>query len=638
MAEVKKDEKNLIDPIIDQGKNIISKEKQTSIGVKENSQEISSLEKPLKTISKVNEVALERKEKLTGEEQPDLNDLKISGLEDIEDNGKIKKLLDIAKNKSIISILILIFVGLGIVGFYFSKQQSTSQNPINTTSQNIIPIPIDKGRMIFGIMDTAVPVANISSVFITINNLQIYNNEKGWVTISNEEKTYDLLSLKQNKVVSLIAKIDIEPGNYSKIKLLINKVMVVENGVSKEAKLPSEDFKIFSNIPVNIKEQSTVVFDFITNKSLHITDNGEFVFIPVVKIKIRNNNNDQINLNNEININKDQGEAMISLGMDINGEVRKNFMLDENAKINIVKNVIKLTLQGENNKLINITAIIAIDKITNNKYLDKIISIKLVTKNGKMAWLVSGLKNLELNNIYINTETGFIINIVSAENESCLNDINVAINETNQCGSGSDCIGIPVICAVESINSIAHFEFNNTIKEIQSRCLTVFDKICALPKPNYFNYQCTNNKCVSVLKPIYETKIDNIKFILESSEDMGNILKSQSSYEKDLTTTERFIKVVIGAQNKGVGSIPQYSWDVGDIVDSDGRRFVNINNKAYSWLPRPDLCGALLKPEFDPIPCVKYYEISKASTKLKVIIKVTPPKQEESFIDLNLNQ
>ena len=39
------------------------------------------------------------------------------------------------------------------------------------------------------------------------------------------------------------------------------------------------------------------------------------------------------------------------------------------------------------------------------------------------------------------------------------------------------------------------------------------------------------------------------------------------------------------------------------------------------WLPSPNLCGALLKPAFDPTPCTKIYEVSKASTGLKIRVE-----------------
>ncbi len=142
-------------------------------------------------------------------------------------------------------------------------------------------------------------------------------------------------------------------------------------------------------------------------------------------------------------------------------------------------------------------------------------------------------------------------------------------------------------------------------------------------------------------KPVYETTIGDVKFIFESAEDLGGVLKSKNSnYQQDLTTTEKFVKVIIGAQNKGKINFPSQSWDVGNIVDSDGRNFISINDQAYYFLPAQNLCGALLKPEFEPVPCIKLYEVSKSSTKLKVGVNVTnqsSSKRQESFIDLTVN-
>jgi len=110
------------------------------------------------------------------------------------------------------------------------------------------------------------------------------------------------------------------------------------------------------------------------------------------------------------------------------------------------------------------------------------------------------------------------------------------------------------------------------------------------------------------------------------------------SYPPDLVTTEKFIKVTIGAQNKGKSNVLQSSWDIGNIIDSDGRNFIPIINQAYFWLPKIDLCGSILKPEFEPTPCVKIYEVSKASDSLKIEVNATldlnSSKKQKSFVDL----
>jgi hypothetical protein len=127
--------------------------------------------------------------------------------------------------------------------------------------------------------------------------------------------------------------------------------------------------------------------------------------------------------------------------------------------------------------------------------------------------------------------------------------------------------------------------------------------------------------------PVYEKQLGNIRFVFETSRNLGNILKASdaniqyASYLKDLTTTENFIIVTVGAQNKGKENVLDRSWDIQNIVDSDGRNFVPLDQYATGpWIPGISSCGALLKPEFDPTPCTKIYEVSKASTGLKITV------------------
>src|SRR3989338_2451315 len=94
--------------------------------------------------------------------------------------------------------------------------------------------------------------------------------------------------------------------------------------------------------------------------------------------------------------------------------------------------------------------------------------------------------------------------------------------------------------------------------------------------------------------PVYEKQIGDINFTLDSSEDLGNIL------------------------------------------NSDGRIFPNVNNAASSYLPNPNPCGLSLKPEFYPVSCTKIYEVSKISKGLK--IEITVKDKPAGFLDLKLGQ
>lgn len=132
-------------------------------------------------------------------------------------------------------------------------------------------------------------------------------------------------------------------------------------------------------------------------------------------------------------------------------------------------------------------------------------------------------------------------------------------------------------------------------------------------------------------KPVYEKQIGDIYFVLESAENLGNTLKAPTQYQKDLTTTEKFIKVVVTAQNKGKISTPSNTWDIGNIIDSEERIFEPIN--AYGFLPNPNPCGLSLKPEFYPVSCTEIYEVSRVAAGLKIEISAKDQKEKE-LLDL----
>lgn len=128
--------------------------------------------------------------------------------------------------------------------------------------------------------------------------------------------------------------------------------------------------------------------------------------------------------------------------------------------------------------------------------------------------------------------------------------------------------------------------------------------------------------------PVYEQTLGNIRFVFISAKDLGKTLKASEATnpayanQKDYTTQEKLIEVNIGAQNKGTVNTEQSAWDIGNIVDSEGRNFVPLDSYAvHAWLPEKDLCGVLLKPAFNPTSCIKIYEVAKGSTNLKIQVE-----------------
>lgn len=140
--------------------------------------------------------------------------------------------------------------------------------------------------------------------------------------------------------------------------------------------------------------------------------------------------------------------------------------------------------------------------------------------------------------------------------------------------------------------------------------------------------------------PVYETQLEDVKFTFVLAQDIGNVLLSEDKrFRPDLVSTEKFIRVVIGAQNKGKENIKKDTWDIGNMIDSGGRIFLSVDETTQGYyLSNSTGCGSLLKPEFEPIPCIKYYEVSKQSTGLKVEVNIYPEnslkKSQTALMDL----
>lgn len=240
------------------------------------------------------------------------------------------------EKKNIILFVVLV-VAVVAMGAYVVNQSMNSQKDVVTSSYD----PKTQGKVVLGITDAAADLNGVSSVFITINNIQIHSATSGWATVSNETKQHDLLALKQSGTVSLLANANVNVGTYDQIKLTVEKVTVVKNGVSQEAKLPSGELKMIASIVVSADKTSTIVFDFIADKSLHMTGSGKIIFAPVVKIQKTINANVELTSKNEVKITGGNKEKDEDVGMDEKGEVKGNFELkgdldiDENDRIKI---------------------------------------------------------------------------------------------------------------------------------------------------------------------------------------------------------------------------------------------------------------------------------------------------------------
>ena len=138
---------------------------------------------------------------------------------------------------------------------------------------------------------------------------------------------------------------------------------------------------------------------------------------------------------------------------------------------------------------------------------------------------------------------------------------------------------------------------------------------------------------------VFQKQVGDIQFVFQNGVDKGTVIttaqivntqivpqfeSNQNAPVSNLVASSggKYIQVTVGAQNEGLGNIDQGSWDIGNVVDSQGRNFIPLDATIDApWISANNGCGALLLPALDPVPCTKIYEISNKSTGLKITVE-----------------
>ncbi|MES2023752.1 MAG: DUF4382 domain-containing protein [Patescibacteria group bacterium] len=249
-------------------------------------------------------------------------------------------------NNTIIGIIIAIVVILG-GAYLITKNTKTTNNTTNiseTNNNEPTPTPLKtEGKVIYSITDATADLSTISEINMTVTSTEMHSEANGWTTVTTTPYTYNLLALKANNENSFLASISAPTGTYDQVRLMVSSVMIkMKNGTVKEAKLPSGELKINTVLVVSNGETSSVNFDFMASKSLHVTGNGGYIFAPVVKTETKSSASVDIDTNNVVKIGGGHTDSDDTNGMDIDGTVKLNFELNTNAKFDVIDNIIKV--------------------------------------------------------------------------------------------------------------------------------------------------------------------------------------------------------------------------------------------------------------------------------------------------------
>lgn len=193
----------------------------------------------------------------------------------------------------------------------------------------------NEGRVVLTVTDAAADMNGVSEIRLTIDMVEVQSNTEGWITLSDEEKTYDLLMLKQEGSNALVADMMVPEGSYNQLRLTIDEVIVIDEEGEHTAKLPSNKLMVQGNVDVEEDTTTTVTFDVIADESLHITGNGEYIMAPVIQLETRKDA--QVTLENEDRVKIAGGivQTNTKIGMDAEGNVGVGLNIPAQAKLSL---------------------------------------------------------------------------------------------------------------------------------------------------------------------------------------------------------------------------------------------------------------------------------------------------------------
>lgn len=168
-----------------------------------------------------------------------------------------------------------------------------------------LPPPIEKtGKLMLSITDKKVD--GLESLYVTISSVELHmaaqeqeqNENYGWILFSEEEKTFDIMSLDSTQgLKDLLGEKTLETGKYTQIRFEVKEVKAVINGEEFDVEVPSDKLKIVSNFEVIAGKETEMIIDFSPESV--IKSGNTYKLKPVLKLltakefKERNQNQNQ---------------------------------------------------------------------------------------------------------------------------------------------------------------------------------------------------------------------------------------------------------------------------------------------------------------------------------------------------------
>ena len=163
---------------------------------------------------------------------------------------------------------------------------STQPAPASTATAIAKPSNADSssGTGTLEVRVTDAPDPSITAVYVTTANIEVSVAELGWLSVIDEEITFELLALEGVEAVLGTAELPI--GNYTQVRLSVTEVQIEKDGELITAEVPSGKIRLVGNFELVADEKTFISLDFEVDKSLVDRRRQGFLFKPVIKLAI----------------------------------------------------------------------------------------------------------------------------------------------------------------------------------------------------------------------------------------------------------------------------------------------------------------------------------------------------------------
>jgi len=228
------------------------------------------------------------------------------------------------KNNSLFGVILGVIIVVGVIAGLIWYQNDRSENQITG------------GSLYIGITDETANIENVNEISLEVEKVEIHSSTRGWVTVSSDSKSYNLLALKASGKTELYAREQVDAETYNRVRVTLGDAVVkTKNNGDVKAYMPGR--QVVMNMVVNVTTEADthVELDVLADRSLHITSDNQYVFTPVINAGSRSNTSVAVASDNSITATGGTMDSNISVGLDIDGSSRMNFVLDSTNDLRV---------------------------------------------------------------------------------------------------------------------------------------------------------------------------------------------------------------------------------------------------------------------------------------------------------------